>query len=240
VWYNTTDDQWYDTIPVVTNDTITAAVRLPGVAVLGFRFRRPGKVLTFLMYAFVNILATSVVLLPIATSLVPVACILFGFLGGMLVNVSTTCVGAYLGLVLARYACRPCFVRALGKHHGKWMAIDRAVATDGWQISLLIRCSPLSPLVITNILLALTSISQFSFVWTVFVGEIVTSFPYAYATHIGVTLVDRDKGHQDPTMIAASFLSLAATVAIAYKVSRLAMSVLEQRDLYERVVPDDA
>ena len=173
----------------------------------------------------------------VARSLVPLSTILFGFLPGMLVNVSTTCVGAWLGLLLIRYACRPCFIRALGKHERKWQALDRAVAADGWQISLLIRCSTASPLVITTALFALTSISQFTFLWTLYIGEIVTSLPYAYATHIGEQLVDKQQRHQDPMLLVLSFVGLGASVVVAWKVSLLAKSVLEDRDLYSKLEP---
>ena len=107
-WYNESDD----VSPVVTNTTIEAKVRLilpmPGVMVLGLRFRRPGPVMTIVLYTVVNVLATSVVPMPIATSLVPLSTILFGFFGGMALNVLTTCLGAYLGLLLVRYGCRRC------------------------------------------------------------------------------------------------------------------------------------
>ncbi len=112
-------------------------------------------------------------------------------------------------------------------------ALDRAVAADGWQISLLIRCSPASPLVITNTLLALTSISQFTFLWTVLIGEIVTSFPFAYATYVGEQLVDEhQRQHRDPMLLISSFIGLGASIAITWKVSLLAKSVLEERELY--------
>ena len=94
----------------------------------------------------------------------------------------------------------------------------------------------MSPLVITNTLLSLTSISQFTYAWTVFVGEVVTSFPYAYATHVGATLVDRDQRQRDPFMLVVSFIGLVASVAIAWKVGVVAKAVLEQKeDLYREL-----
>ena len=225
LWYNKSDDG----LPVVTNETITAKVRLPGVAVMGLRFRRPSLLVTIVGYALVNMVTTSVCPLPIATSLVPLSTVLFGFLAGMIINVTSTCAGAYCGLLLVRYACRPRFVRALGKYQSKWAALDRMVAAEGWQISLLIRCSPASPLVITNTLLALTSISQLSFLWTVLVGEIVTSFPFAYATYVGEQLVD---GQKSPMLLVSSFIGLGASIAVTWKVSLLAKSVLEERETY--------
>ena len=202
-WYNATQGAM---LPVLTNSTIEAKVRVPGtMMVLGLQIRRPGVVLTLLGYSLINILATCIVPMPIATSLVPLATILFGFIGGMLVNVGTTCVGAYLCFLLVRHGCRPWFLRALGKQHSKWHAINEALAKDGWQIPLLIRCSPVSPVVITNILLSLTSISPFTYVWTTFVGETLTSLPYAYGTYVGASLIASDE-RQSPTWAHAHTL----------------------------------
>ena len=70
------------------------------------------------------------------------------------------------------------------------MALDRALSKHGAQIPLLIRCSPLSPVVLTNVLLALTSVSQLTYLWTTLVGEVLTSLPYAYATHVGLSTLE--------------------------------------------------
>ena len=216
-------------LPIVTNYSIAVKVRFHGFAVLGVRVRRPGPVATVLLYAFLNILVTSVFPVPMATTLVPVATILFGIVPGMVLNVLTTCIGAYLGLLIVRCGCRPRFIRLLGRHQNRWVAIDEALRRDGWHIPLLLRCSPVSPVVLTNILLALTSISQTTFVWTLCVGEIVTSFPYAYAAHIGTTLASSSGHGRDPLMLTTSVLGLGATVAVAWKISMVAKSLLEER-----------
>merc|ERR1712216_585917 len=83
--------------------------------------------------------------------------------------------------------------------------------------------------VITNILLSLTSISEFAYLWTVFIGEIVPSFPYAYATHVGASLYASEEGRRDPVMLTVSFITLAATVANAWKVGVLAKAALQER-----------
>ena len=112
--------------PVVTNSTIEMMIRLPvtlaklagapaqvthppaakapeGFVVLGLTIQRPSDAVVIPAYAATNILFTSVVPIPVATSLVPLACLLYGFLGGMLLNVGTTCCGAYLGLLLSGF-----------------------------------------------------------------------------------------------------------------------------------------
>ena len=61
------------------------------------------------------------------------------------------------------------------------------------------------------------------------VGEIVTSFPFAYATYVGEQLVD---GQKSPMLLVSSFIGLGASIAVTWKVSLLAKSVLEERETY--------
>jgi uncharacterized membrane protein YdjX (TVP38/TMEM64 family) len=169
----------------VTNTSIGVNVRIaPGFAVLGVRIRRPGPVALIALYTAINVCVTSLIPVPIATTLVPVATLCWGFVGGILVNVLSTCIGAYLGLVLTRHACRPRLLRLLGRHRGRWEALDASLAKHGWTIPLLIRCNTASPIVLTNVLLALTSLPSRTYLWTTFVGEVFTSFPFAYATYV--------------------------------------------------------
>ena len=118
-------------VPVLTNRTIEVKVRLPHDHVLGLRFRRPRLEVLLLVYSAVNVVATSVIPVPVATTLVPLATILFGLLGGLALNVGTTCLGTYLGLRLVRSRCRPGFERLLGPHHARWLALDRALSEHG-------------------------------------------------------------------------------------------------------------
>ena len=218
-------------VPVVTNSTIEVKMRLPAHHVASIIFRRPRWAtveVLLLAYAAVNIVATSVIPVPVATTLVPLATILCGLLGGLVLNVGTTLVGAYLGLLLVRSRCRPGFERLLGPHHARWLALDRALSEHGAQIPLLIRCSPLSPVVITNVLLSLTSVSQFTYMWTCLVGEVLTSLPYAYATHVGLSTLEIGLG-QDSVLLLLSCLGIAASLAIAWKVGVVAKALLEQR-----------
>lgn len=187
--YNRSDDSF--TAPFVSNSTIViplphriqklAGSSSPWFGVAGLRIRRPGTVACVTGYALANILATSVVPLPLAGTLTGVAVVLFGLGGGLALNVATAALGAYLGLLGTRHCCRPCFLRSLGKHHARWRSLDAALAEHGWQIPLLVRCSPISPVVLTNVALALTSVSTFDYVWTILVGEALTNLPYAYA-----------------------------------------------------------
>ena len=77
-------------------------------------------------------------------------------------------------------------------------------------------------------MLSLTSVSQFTYMWTCLVGEVLTSLPYAYATHVGLSTLEIGLG-QDPVLLLLSCLGIAASLAIAWKVGVVAKALLEQR-----------
>lgn len=186
------------------------------MSVFGFEFD-PNDPAVILEYSFVNILITSVIPVPLAGPMTAVACLLFGLFMGMVINTLTSVVGAWIGLWATRYMCRPCFVRALGRHQKKWEALDAAITSQGFQIALLIRVAPVSPMVATNILLSLTSISVWTYLWTCAVGIIPANFPYAYAAVVGASLAS-EFPPRDPVMLSMSVLGLVATIGVAYKV----------------------
>ena len=83
-------------------------------------------------------------------------------------------------------------------------------------------------MVLTNVLLSLTSVSQFTYLWTTLVGEVLTSLPYAYATHVGLNTLEIGL-QQDPLLLLLSCLGICASLAIAWKVGVVAKALLEQR-----------
>lgn len=170
-------------------------------------------------YSTANVLITSVIPIPLAGPMSAVATLLFGLLPGMIINTVTSVVGAWIGLWAVRHLCRPCFVRALGRYQKKWEALDAAITSQGYQIALLIRVAPVSPMVMTNILLSLTSINVWTYLWTCSIGLIPANFPYAYAAAVGVSLAS-EFPPRDPVMLSMSIIGFVATVGVAYKVCR--------------------
>lgn len=139
-------------------------------------------------YSLLNVLATSLVPLPLAASMVVLATLLFGLLRGLLLNSLTTLLGAWISLWLTRYACRPCLLRAVGRYQHKWQALDAAITKEGAQIALLVRLAPVAPFVLSSVLLSLTSISQTTYCLTTLVAIIPSNLPYAYASQLGISL----------------------------------------------------
>lgn len=111
-----------------------------------------------LQYSLLNALINSVIPVPLAGPMAVAAAALYGIVGGLLICNFTAVLGAYIGLVLTRTYCRPCIMRRLGRYTQQWQRLDAAIVAQEAQISLLIRVAPVSPTVMTNILLSLTSI----------------------------------------------------------------------------------
>jgi uncharacterized membrane protein YdjX (TVP38/TMEM64 family) len=181
-------------------------------------------------YSLLNVVVCSVIPLPLAGPLVAAGALLFGLVRGMTLNVLSSVVAAYISLLLTRGFCRPFLLRMIGeKGRTRWEALDSAVTSDGPMLALLIRLSPLSPMVLTNILLSLTSLSHFHYLWTTAIGIIPGNLPYAYAAEVGVTLADTK--HQDPVMLTLTIIGLAASLGIALKVASLARRALRKHGL---------
>lgn len=168
-------------------------------------------------FSLINILVTSVVPVPIAGPVTAAGALLFGLVAGMALSVVTALIGAYIGLVATRTACRPCFMHLLGRYRKHWVAIDTALAEQGSQIALLIRVAPVAPMVLTNILLGLTSISTWTYLWTCAIGLIPSNLPYAYGAQLGASLAS-EFPPSDPVMLTMTILGFVASVAIAWKV----------------------
>ena len=194
--------------------------------VLGITFD-PNDPAVLLEYSLVNMVVTSVIPFPLAGPMVGISALLFGVLNGMVVNTLTSVVGAYISLLATRSACRPCFTRMLGRYRQRWVEVDAAITAEGYQIALLIRIAPISPMVATNVLLSLTSISTRTYLWTCAVGIIPANLPYAYAAQLGASLAE-EFPPRDPLMLSMSILGFVASVAIACKVGSIAKKILRR------------
>ena len=215
----------------VGNVSGTAEVNGTSTTVFGFTFD-PNDPAVIVQYSLANILITSVIPVPLAGPMTAIACLLFGLFGGMVVNTLTSVVGGYIGLLATRYACRPCFMRALGRYHKRWEALDAALTSQGAQIALLIRLAPVSPMVLTNILLSLTSISQWTYIWTCTIGIVPANLPYGYAAIVGMSLAN-EFPPRDPVMLTMSIVGFLATIAVAYKIGVVAKRALAKHGLTE-------
>jgi len=181
----------------------------------------------FVEYCIINTIISSVIPLPLASAMIMTGALLFGLVAGLLLNVVTSTVGAYIGLLLTRGMCRPCFERCLGRYRQQWRALDSALVAEGYKIALLIRLAPVAPLVGSNILLSLTSISPWTYVWTSFVGMLPANLPFAYAAKLGLDMYT-EFPPSDPVMLTMTLLGFVASILIAWKIGSIARKVLKK------------
>jgi len=210
------------------NSSETAADAGPATSmtVLGFTFD-PHSHAVIVQYSLANIIATSLIPLPICGALAAIGAVLFDLVPGMCLNVATSIVGGWISLFFVRYACRPCLERRLGRWHAKYKALDAALTAQGAQIALLIRLAPVAPMVLTNVLLSLTSIDLFTYTWTCSIGLFPANLPYAYAA-VSVKAIANEFPPRDPLMLTMTVVGFVASVAIAWKLGVIAKRVLSR------------
>lgn len=190
----------------------------------------PDDPLVVLEYSIINVLVTSVVPLPLAGTMVAVGCGLFGIVAGLVLNTVTSAIGAYLGLFATRYWCRDCIIRRLSSYGNRWQLLDAALVAQGWQIALLIRMAPISPLVLSNIMLSLTSISVWTYSWTTIVGLVPSNLPYAIAGQLGREMA-QSFPPKDPLTLIMSIVGFVASIGVAWKLAVIARTVLKKHGI---------
>jgi len=196
--------------------------------VLGFTFD-PNDDTVLLQYSFMNLVACSVIPVPLSGPMVIIAALIWGVAGGLAVNAVSTMLGAYLSLWATRNVCRPCFARALhglGYAH-QWEALDAALTEEGYQIALLIRLAPVAPMVLCNILLALTSVSRWTYCWTTLAGLIPANLPYAYGAALGLSIAC-EFPPKDPVMLSVTLIGFVASVLFVWKIGKIGSKMLKR------------
>ncbi len=132
---------------------------------------------TFLIFVAADILLTSLSI-PGSIVLTLLAGAIFGVIPGTLIISIATCFGATFAFIISRYL----FKDLLMKHfRTKFEGIDRKFRKSGKTYLFSIRLVPVSPFVVINILMALTSIRLWTYIWITFVGMMPGTFVYVYA-----------------------------------------------------------
>ena len=198
--------------------------------VLGLSFDTDSPITTFFEYNLLNVVFCSVLPFPLASSMVAAAVLLYGMVLGLLINTVSTVFGCWLSLIITRHMCQPRIMRLLGRYEAKWQALDFAIVEEGCQIALLIRLAPVAPLVLSNVLLSMTSISQRTYLWTTAIGIVPSNLPFAYVALVGRSMLE-EFPPRDPVILSLSLAGLIASVLIAWKIGRIANRVLRKHGL---------
>lgn len=142
-----------------------------------------------------------------------------GYLFGVLFGVMYLMIGATLGAIIFFLVVRYLLGSYLQlRFASRLVRFNQLIARRGWLFLLMLRCLPLIPFAMVNILAGLTNIKFSTFVWTTLVGVIPTGIIFTYAGRQLGTI----KSMQDiftPSILGA-FVLLIAVVCLPVIVNR--------------------
>ncbi|HVA76472.1 MAG TPA: TVP38/TMEM64 family protein [Candidatus Binataceae bacterium] len=156
--------------------------------------------------------------------------VLFGVVwGSIYVSIAAT-TGASAAFIVGRYFARAMVARRIDGNPS-FMAIDKAVAREGWKIVLLTRLSPVFPFNLLNYAFGLTSVSFADYIVASWVGMIPGTVMYVYIGSISGDLARAASGnHPHPAAgWILNVVGLAATIAIAVYATRIGARALKER-----------
>jgi uncharacterized membrane protein YdjX (TVP38/TMEM64 family) len=155
---------------------------------------------------------------------------IYGVLRGTaLVSVAAT-LAATTAFLVGRYFARDWVAKRI-EGNPTFLAIDEAIARDGWKIVGLIRLSPAFPFVLLNYAFSLTRVSAKHYIIATWIGMTPAILMYVYLGSLAGSLVAIGAGQRTRTPAEWAFyaLGLVATVAVTVTVTRIARRTLRRR-----------
>ena len=146
---------------------------------------------------------------------------IFGFVRGSLIVLAGATAGACAAFLLGRTILRRHVERRVASNP-KMAAVDRAIATEGTKIMLLMRLSGFPPFTWINYALGLTGVKFVPYLLTTFFGIIPGTLAFTWAGAVGIEAV-RGRGHHAGLIITA----LGAVLVILY-VGRIAANAIRR------------
>ena len=148
--------------------------------------------------------------------------------GAITVSVAAT-LGATAAFLVGRYLARDVIARKL-QAWPRFLAIDAAVAREGWKIVGLLRLSPVFPFNLLNYAFGLTRVSLRDYVLASWAGMLPATVLYVYLGSLAGQLaaVAADDPARPPGQWALTAVGLIATVAATAYIARLARRALAQ------------
>ena len=175
---------------------------------------------------FITAYVLSAVLFVPGSALTIAAGTLFGVVwGSIYVSIAST-IGATLSFLLGRGLLRGVIAQKI-EGNGKFAAIDRAVAREGWKIVGLTRLSPIFPFNLLNYAYGLTNVRLRDFVLASWIGMMPGTVLYVYLGAIGKAAADSQGRTSSEWALLG--VGLLATVAVTYYVTRIAKRALADR-----------
>ncbi len=181
-----------------------------------------GMVLFALLYAAATVLMVPGSLLTLASGAS------FGLLPGFVTVLFGATLGAALAFLVSRHLARKRVERWIqGK--SSFLAVDKAVAREGWKIVFLTRLSPVFPFNFQNYAYGLTSVSFGQYVLASWIGMIPGTFLYVYLGTLGRSGLEAASGTGAETYrLALQAVGLLATLGVTILITRAAKRALRE------------
>jgi uncharacterized membrane protein YdjX (TVP38/TMEM64 family) len=158
--------------------------------------------------------------------------VLFGLWWGFFLVWVGTVLGAAVAFLLSRKLGRR-WVEKRAFRNERWVALDEAVAREGWKIILLTQVHPLFPTSLLSYIYGITRIRFWPCMLWVAVGQAPGLFCYAYfgtLAQYGIRLM-RGQTHPRPVEYAVWIGGLLLTLTVTTLLARLAMRLLREAGL---------
>ena len=151
---------------------------------------------------------------------------LFGAVEGTAIVLFSATIAAGVSFLIGRSLLRSWVERVAGES-AQFQAIDRAVASEGFKIILLLRLSPIFPFALSNYFYGLTAVEFGPYLAATLLGFAPGTFLYVYSGEVAsVAAGAAGDDAAYPWYVYAGFLSVGAFVAA--KVTEVATRALEE------------
>lgn len=175
---------------------------------------------------FIGIYVVATVLLIPGSVLTLGAGAVFGVVRGSLyVSIAST-VGATCAFLVGRYLARQAVARRI-EGNERFVALDQAVANEGWKIVGLTRLSPVFPFTLLNYAFGLTQVKLTHFIVASWIGMMPGTLMYVYLGSLAKAAAgERTRTTGEWVLYGVGLL---ATIGVTVVVTRIARQALAQR-----------
>jgi uncharacterized membrane protein YdjX (TVP38/TMEM64 family) len=181
-----------------------------------------GMVLFALLYAAATVLMVPGSLLTLAAGAS------FGLLPGFVAVLFGATLGAAGAFLVSRHLARKRVERWI-QRKASFVAVDGAVAREGWKIVFLTRLSPVFPFNFQNYAYGLTSVSFWHYVLASWIGMIPGTFLYVYLGTLGRSGLEAASGNAAGSYrLALQAVGLLATLGVTILITRTAKRALRE------------
>jgi len=181
-----------------------------------------GMILFALLYAAATVFMVPGSLLTLASGAS------FGLLPGFVTVLFGATLGAALAFLVSRHLARK-RIELWIQRKPSFVAVDKAVAREGWKIVFLTRLSPVFPFNFQNYAYGLTSLSFWQYVLASWIGMIPGTFLYVYLGTLGRSGLEAASGSgAESYRFALQALGLLATLLVTILITRTAKRALRE------------